>query len=46
MERILYRLSKSPHAGKFILKGTLMFTAWKLESYRPTFEPEENWLGD
>ena len=27
MQRFLYRLSKSPHAGKFILKGALMFTA-------------------
>ncbi|HEV2350855.1 MAG TPA: nucleotidyl transferase AbiEii/AbiGii toxin family protein [Terriglobia bacterium] len=36
MERFLYRLSKSPHATRFILKGALMFTAWKLESYRPT----------
>ena len=38
MERFLYRLSKSAHAGKFILKGALMFTAWKLESYRPTMD--------
>ena len=36
MERILYRLSKSPHADKFILKGALMFAAWQLRSYRPT----------
>ena len=36
MERFLYRLSKSSHAGKFILKGALMFTAWKLAAYRPT----------
>lgn len=28
MERFLYRLAQSPHAGKFILKGALMFTAW------------------
>lgn len=27
MERFLYRLATSPHAGKFILKGALMFTA-------------------
>jgi hypothetical protein len=27
MERFLYRLSKSAHSGKFILKGALMFTA-------------------
>jgi hypothetical protein len=32
MERYLYRLSKSLHAARFILKGALMFTAWKLES--------------
>lgn len=38
MERFLYRLSKSPHAARFILKGALMFTAWKLESYRPTMD--------
>lgn len=38
MERFLYRLSKSPHAGKFILKGALMFTAWRLGSFRPTMD--------
>jgi len=38
MERSLYRLSKSPHAPRFVLKGALMFTAWKLESYRPTMD--------
>jgi hypothetical protein len=38
MERFLYRLSKSPHARKFILKGALMFTAWELEPYRPTMD--------
>jgi hypothetical protein len=38
MERFLYRLSKSPHAPRFVLKGALMFAAWKLESYRPTMD--------
>jgi hypothetical protein len=38
MERFLYRLSKSPYAARFILKGALMFTAWRLESYRPTMD--------
>jgi predicted nucleotidyltransferase component of viral defense system len=38
MERFLYRLSKSPYAGKFILKGALMFIAWRLESYRATVD--------
>ena len=28
MERFIYRLSQSPHADKFILKGALMFSAW------------------
>ena len=28
MERFLYRLSRSVHADKFVLKGVLMFTAW------------------
>ena len=38
MERFLYRLSTSSHADRFILKGALMFTAWKLASYRPTMD--------
>ncbi len=38
MERFLYRLSKSPHADRFILKGALMLTACKLESYRPRMD--------
>ena len=38
MERFLYRLSKSAHAHKFILKGALMFTAWELDPYRPTMD--------
>jgi hypothetical protein len=36
MERFLYRLSRSKHAGKFILKGALMFTAWGGQPSRPT----------
>jgi hypothetical protein len=38
MERFLYRLSKSPHADKFILKGALMFVAWKAPLTRPTMD--------
>lgn len=38
MERFLYRLSKSPHAAKFVLKGALMFAAWRLRDYRPTMD--------
>ena len=36
MERFLYRLSQSPHAEKFVLKGGLMLTAWRAPSSRPT----------
>jgi len=36
MERLLYRLSLSPHAGKVVLKGALLFTAWRAPMYRPT----------
>ncbi|HXX94122.1 MAG TPA: nucleotidyl transferase AbiEii/AbiGii toxin family protein, partial [Planctomycetota bacterium] len=38
MERFLYRLSKSPHADKFILKGALMLVAWKAPITRPTMD--------
>ncbi|HHH89598.1 MAG TPA: nucleotidyl transferase AbiEii/AbiGii toxin family protein [Aliiroseovarius sp.] len=38
MERFLYRLSRSPHAGKFILKGALMLTAWQAPVTRPTMD--------
>jgi len=36
MERFLYRLSASPHAPRFTLKGALMFLAWHAPSTRPT----------
>ncbi|MEA2079138.1 MAG: nucleotidyl transferase AbiEii/AbiGii toxin family protein, partial [Pseudomonadota bacterium] len=38
MERFLYRLSKSVHADKFVLKGALMFTAWQAPVTRPTMD--------
>lgn len=36
MERFLYRLSKTPHASNFILKGALMFSVWGAPASRPT----------
>ena len=36
IERFLYRLSKSPYADKFVLKGALMFSVWKPGLPRPT----------
>jgi len=38
MERFLYRLGKSAHARKFVLKGALMFTIWRTETTRPTLD--------
>jgi hypothetical protein len=36
LERFLYRLARSPHAGRFVLKGALMFRAWGAPTSRPT----------
>ncbi len=36
MERFIYRLSKTRHASKFILKGALMFSVWGAPASRPT----------
>jgi hypothetical protein len=36
IERLLYRLSISPHAGGFVLKGALLFTLWYDSPHRPT----------
>jgi len=38
IERFIYRLSKSPHADRFILKGALMFSAWIGLGSRPTMD--------
>jgi hypothetical protein len=38
MERFLYRLTKSPHADRFILKGALLLTAWRAPVSRPTMD--------
>ncbi len=36
IERFLYRLSKSVHSDKFVLKGALMLRAWQSPEIRPT----------
>ena len=38
MERFLYRLSRSDHAGRFILKGALMLRVWRAPEFRPTMD--------
>ena len=35
-ERLLYRLSCSPYAHDFILKGAMLFAVWQGEMHRPT----------
>ena len=36
LERFLYRLSKSAHADKFLLKGAMLFNLWYDMPHRPT----------
>lgn len=36
IERFLYRLSKSPHAKDFVLKGAMLFTLWEGAPHRET----------
>ena len=36
MERFLYRLSRSEHSDKFVLKGALLFTVWPGRRFRAT----------
>lgn len=36
LERLLYRLSQSRHAGAFAVKGALVFLVWNREPYRST----------
>jgi len=38
MERFLYRLSESPHADRFILKGAMMLKTWGSPEIRPTMD--------
>jgi hypothetical protein len=36
IERLLYRLSRSPHTEKFLLKGAMLFAIWSDGTHRPT----------
>lgn len=38
LERFLYRLSQSPHADRFILKGALLLRAWHSPQFRSTMD--------
>jgi predicted nucleotidyltransferase component of viral defense system len=46
LERYLYRLSKSPHADRFVLKGALLMLVWLGEAIRPTRDADLLGYGD
>src|SRR5690606_37451072 len=37
-ERLLVRLTQSPHAGRFILKGAMLFELWTGQTHRSTLD--------
>ena len=46
IERFLYRLSRSPHAQRFVLKGAMMFQVWEGELPRTTRDLDLLGLGE
>ncbi|MES3004343.1 MAG: nucleotidyl transferase AbiEii/AbiGii toxin family protein [Pseudomonadota bacterium] len=46
IERFLYRLSRSAHAERFVLKGALLLIAWLGETLRPTRDADLLGFGD
>lgn len=38
LERLLYRLSVSPHRTRFVLKGAMLFVLWTGAPHRPTVD--------
>jgi len=38
IERLLYRLTQTPHASRFTLKGALLFAIWMDQPHRPTID--------
>ena len=46
VERFLYRLSRSPYADRFVLKGALLLLVWLGETIRPTRDADLLGFGD
>lgn len=46
LERLLYRLSRSPHVERFVLKGALLLLVWFGETLRPTRDADLLGYGD
>lgn len=38
IERLMYRLARSPHGDEFVLKGAMLFTLWTGERHRATWD--------
>jgi hypothetical protein len=45
LERLLLRISTSPHATRFLLKGALLFALWYDDPHRPTRDADLLGLG-
>ena len=46
LERLMYRLSQSAHAERFVLKGAMLFLLWSDEPHRPTRDVDFLGRGD
>ena len=46
IERLLYRLSVSPHRDRFMLKGAMLFSLWTPTPYRATGDLDLLGYGD
>src|SRR5581483_2043576 len=46
VERLLYRLSVSPYANQFVLKGAMLFQLWTGQPYRSTLDVDLLGSGD
>ncbi|MDP1675105.1 MAG: nucleotidyl transferase AbiEii/AbiGii toxin family protein, partial [Burkholderiales bacterium] len=46
VERFLYRLSRSPHVERFVLKGALLLLVWLGDALRPTRDADLLGFGD
>ena len=46
LERLLYRLTLTPHASRFVLKGAMLVTAWFPDPHRQTRDVDLLGFGD
>jgi predicted nucleotidyltransferase component of viral defense system len=46
LEKLLFRLSRSSHRDRFVLKGAMLFAAWSADPFRPTQDLDLLGFGD